>query len=497
MEEKAGEGVPEKDAGKDGEGQEDGKASDGLPRLPKKLGSKVFGMLNKLGRHGKDPGPAVKAGEDSAPAVTEAVPDGVSAGEHDVDKKEDVMEEKPAKEGEESGPAAKGEEKDAEPVPEENEDKPEPAAGSEGDEEKGDTGKEGGSKEAGDEPEKDDEEKPKGKKAPGKKGAAPAKKKPAGGADEKKEKPKESMEELVTHREEVEALLSSIEDSYREATLPDKTYREVKRKNEKKLEEIDRKIKILESMGAEKGPEAKGAPGAPEVEVPGKEGAPPAAGPAAPAAAGKPAAPPAAGPAAPAAAAKPAGAMAAHMIEDLEKRIEERLHDVIASASIEVTDKRIRKVDDRLDAIESINKDFKKAADTVTGYDKQFTLMNTEVEKTKALVDSIKEAKNITDEKLQRMTESFAELRSIIYQREAKAKEQEVLMDKLEDTVSRVDSARILREFTTRDEQLRDVNTRLEKIERSAKTLTETMNRIKGLMTDIGSLENIVKASCR
>ena len=70
-----------------------------------------------------------------------------------------------------------------------------------------------------------------------------------------------------------------------------------------------------------------------------------------------------------------------------------------------------------------------------------------------------------------------------------------MVIDKLEDTVSQVDTARILREFTTRDEQLRDVNTRLEKIERSSKMLTETMNRIKGLMTDIGSLENIMKGS--
>jgi chromosome segregation ATPase len=110
-------------------------------------------------------------------------------------------------------------------------------------------------------------------------------------------------------------------------------------------------------------------------------------------------------------------------------------------------------------------------------------------------VESAKEAKNIMDDKVQRITESFAEIRSIVYQREATAKEQEVAIDKIKETVSQVDTARILREFTTRDEQMRDVNTRLERLERSGKMLSETMNKIKGLMTDIGSLENVIKAS--
>ena len=183
------------------------------------------------------------------------------------------------------------------------------------------------------------------------------------------------------------------------------------------------------------------------------------------------------------------------LIKLLEQKIEERLRDVIASASVEVTDKRLKKLDGRVDTIEIAVKDFKGAAESVGTYDKQFTMMKTEVEKVKALVDSVKEAKNLMDEKLQRVTESFAEIRSIVYQREASSKEQDVLIDKLKDTVSQVDSARILREFTTRDEQMRDVNTRIEKLERSNKMLGETMNRIKGLMSDIGSLENVIKAS--
>jgi DNA repair exonuclease SbcCD ATPase subunit len=183
------------------------------------------------------------------------------------------------------------------------------------------------------------------------------------------------------------------------------------------------------------------------------------------------------------------------VIGDLEKRIQERLKSALETASVEITDKRIKKIDEKLNDVELEIKELKKAAETVAGYDRQFNLMNTEVEKTKAVVESAKEARNRMDDKMQRITDSFAEIRSMVYQREAKSKEQEVVLDKLKDTIAQVDTARILKEFTTRDEQLRDVNTRIEKLERGLKMLSETMNKIKGLMTDVGSLENVLKAS--
>ena len=111
------------------------------------------------------------------------------------------------------------------------------------------------------------------------------------------------------------------------------------------------------------------------------------------------------------------------------------------------------------------------------------------------MVESAKEAKNIMDEKVQRITENFAEVRSMVYQREAESKEQEVAMEKLKETVSHVDTSKILAEFSARDEQMRDINTRMERQERNTKMVTGDVSRIKGLMTDIGSLENIMKAT--
>jgi DNA repair exonuclease SbcCD ATPase subunit len=324
------------------------------------------------------------------------------------------------------------------------------------------------------------------------------KKKP--GREEKKgeggkgEMPKESLDELRAHKEEVEELLSSIEDAYRDATLPENTYREVKGKNDKRLAEINKNIEMLGGI-----PDEPLKASAPEAKDAGEEYAAPSAGPGR----GQGAARKAQAYEAPSD--KETGKAEA-LIKLLEQKIEERLRDVIASASVEVTDKRLKKMESdfetfgfntksKLEALENELKQAKTAAEAVSKYDRQFNSMSTEIEKVKALVDSVKEAKNVMDDKLQRVNENFAEIRSIVYQREAAGKDQTVLLDKLKDTVSQIDSARILREFTARDEQIRDVNTRLERLERGSKMLTDSINKIKGLMTDIGSLENVVKAS--
>jgi regulator of sigma D len=501
MEEKtekgATESAPEKDV--NGEVQED-ENEEGLNKIQGRLQSKVFGMLGRLGKKEKKED---LPEEESAPETGEVkeetgkAEDNIETGSPKAETVEtgaDVPTEKTGENVKEVGPEDKG----GDPKPGNELDPAKDAAKKENP--PGD--KSGDNEERGKDKDSTGPDRPVGGSEQGDEKTEKTKSKEKSKSEKKQkpkkeekdeEKPKESLQDLISHKEEIEALLSSIEDAYREATLPDKTYQEVKKKNEKRLAEIEEKIKVLEAKepgkieAAAKPPERK--PGETAIKV----------------AAGRPTVPQRpiverrAGPAATvlqaAPVAKPEKPQALHMIDDMQKRMEERLRDVIASASVEVTDKRIRKVDHRLDTLESDIKELKKTAQTVEGYDKEFTMMKTNVEKSKALVESGKEGKNITDDKIQRMTELFAEIRSIVYQREAKAKEQEVLFDKMKDAISQVDTARILREFTTRDEQMRDVNTRLEKMERSGKMLNDTMNKIKGLLSDVGSLENILKAS--
>ena len=326
------------------------------------------------------------------------------------------------------------------------------------------------------------EEKPVGDKAAGAeegKAATDAAPKPGKKPQPKKEPelPTESLSELNARKEEIETLLSSVEDSYREATLPEEAYEEVKRENEKKLQEIERGISALKASGyVEPVPEAAPAevaqaprPAQPQEKVIiVQEAAKPE---------------------------KHEDSRVALAIKDLEGKMQDKLREVITSASIEVTDKRLRKTDERIDAAEAALKELKHTAQAVEGFEKQFSMMSADVERSKALVESGAGARKIMDDKVQRIVEGFAEIRSIVYQREAVAKEQEVLINKLKDVISHVDTARTLKEFTIRDEQIKDVNTRLEKLERGNKMLNDTMTKIRGLLTDVGSLENVIKAS--
>ena len=316
---------------------------------------------------------------------------------------------------------------------------------------------------------------PGGKKSGGKKaeGKEPGDEKP--GVNKPDEK--ESMDALLAQREEVETLLASIEDSYRDATLPDTTYEEVKGENQRKLGEINSKIAQLG------GPEPKApAPRQPAMAAAEEAPLPPEEERAELPSTGR-------------GKKLQAEEMVSGLVKQLEDKIEERLKGVISSASVEVTDKRVRMVGERLDAVESDLKDLKKTAQTVEGFDKQISLISGDVEKAKAVAENIRESKNVADDKMQRLIEGFAEIRSIVYQREATSKEMEVGVNKLKDTIAHIDTARMLREFTIRDEQLKDVNTRLEKLERSGKMMGDTMAKIKGLLTDVGSLENVIKAS--
>ena len=56
---------------------------------------------------------------------------------------------------------------------------------------------------------------------------------------------KSSLTELTKRKEEIEILLASLEDEYREATVSEKSYNEIKKKNIEKLEEIKKEIEEM------------------------------------------------------------------------------------------------------------------------------------------------------------------------------------------------------------------------------------------------------------
>ena len=80
----------------------------------------------------------------------------------------------------------------------------------------------------------------------------------------------EELIELQKQKEDIKILLSTLEEAYGDASITKEHYDEVKGKNQKKLEELNKKIISLEKVGEDKKPTPKGTsePEEPKAEKP-------------------------------------------------------------------------------------------------------------------------------------------------------------------------------------------------------------------------------------
>ncbi len=263
---------------------------------------------------------------------------------------------------------------------------------------------------------------------------------------------KESLEHLLHQKEEIETLLTSLEDAYSEASIMEEDYQHVKKKNEERLAEINKKIEKLKAKGVKEKPKPAAPPPTPAVAPPAapvmvvkEEKKPPK---------------------------KPKEEKKFQkLMEDFETKITGKIKDVVAAAKAEESSKDVTDVRARVEKFEI------------------------DVEKLKAVVETIKEGRKMVDEKVQRVTESMGELRSIIYQREASLKEEEVKIGKIMDSVSQVDPEKIVMEMKKRDREMSNQGMKIERMGRVIDALNETINRLKNVMVNIGSLESVINSS--
>jgi hypothetical protein len=277
---------------------------------------------------------------------------------------------------------------------------------------------------------------------------------------------KDNLEHLLQQKEEIETLLGSLEDAYNEASIVEEDYKHVKKKNEEKLAEIKRKIDELKAKGVRE--EVKPAPVTPAPAV-------------------------------------PAGAYAerpVRVVREVVKEVERPPKKPAEKPKVAREDKKLRKLMDDVEAritgkikeivaaakVEESGKDVKEV---VVKLDK----FEIDVEKLKALLETVKEGRKILDEKMQRVTEGMAELRSIVYQREVSIKDQEIKFGKLMDSVSQVDPEKIVMEMKKRDREISNQGMKIERMGRIIDALNETIGRMKNVMVNIGSLENVIKVS--
>jgi DNA repair exonuclease SbcCD ATPase subunit len=284
-------------------------------------------------------------------------------------------------------------------------------------------------------------------------------------------RPEENLEQLMRQKEEIEALLSSLEDAYSEASILEEDYNDIKLKNEKKLEDTSKKIDILtRKQEAAKGPETRPSPQRlalarmtrPQVELPVIEEIEEEE----PAAEEKPRkekkerAVTSIGP-----------SVSQEDLKQLEVDLAEKIKDMVEGIGAKVTEK---------DLLEMKN---------------TFAKFEADIDKMKAQVEAVREGKKADEEKIQRVAEGVAEIRAMVYGREASVKDLEIRMEKTMDVLRRLEPEKIVMELGRRDKEMGNQNLRLTKIEETTKEFGEMLKKIETLLRNVGSLEHVINVS--
>ena len=283
--------------------------------------------------------------------------------------------------------------------------------------------------------------------------------KPSGKSHETvKPQPSESLDSLLHQKEEIEALLSSLEDAYSEAAILEDDYNDIKSKNEKKLEEISRKIDIVSSRQIPKSEPAVKAPVISKLPVFEEEEAPAASE-------EKPAEKPKRGKI------KVEGGIGAEDLEKLEVDLAGKIKEMVEEIGTKVTEKDLLEMKSN------------------------FAKYEAEIDKMKAQVEAVREGKRLDEEKSQRVIEGLAELRTMVYSKEASSKEQEIRVEKVMDMIGKLEPEKISLEIGRRDKEISNLGLRASKLEETTKEFGEILRRIETLLRNIGSLEHVIRIS--
>ncbi|MCK5593981.1 MAG: hypothetical protein KAI18_01930 [Candidatus Aenigmarchaeota archaeon] len=117
--------------------------------------------------------------------------------------------------------------------------------------------------------------------------------------------------------------------------------------------------------------------------------------------------------------------------------------------------------------------------------------INVDLERIKANLDSFKEVRASTDERLQTVTEGLTELRTTVFQREAGLKEQEMRFTRVKELVDDIEPDKINKEFMKRDKFTSEMEIRIEKLEVKIEDVLKTIKHTDGLLKSLGDLENV------
>jgi predicted nuclease with TOPRIM domain len=264
-----------------------------------------------------------------------------------------------------------------------------------------------------------------------------------------KKKPRESVAELQKQREDIEALLASIEETYSEGSMPEDQYKEAKSQNEGKLEEINEKMDKAAAEGG--GEPAPAAAAAAPVQMPAEE--------------------------------------MPSMVENIPAPVEEpppkKEREKAAPVKVEMPEELMEMIRGIKEGKIGTNADLIKRMEKV----------EVDVEKVKSFVDALGGERTSYDERFQRMSEELGELRSNSNNIDNRLGEVEIKSDESSTIVRNLKPQKLTQEIEARDNDIKMIRSRIEKIEDVISNTLKRVGEIHTLLRGLGSVDNLATMS--
>jgi chromosome segregation ATPase len=274
-------------------------------------------------------------------------------------------------------------------------------------------------------------------------------------------RPEEILAELQKQKEDIEILLSSLEEAYSEAGITEKHYKEVKTKNQKKLKDIERKIKRIEKkVGKRAKVEAKEPKTVGEM-IEAEQGPVPVSK---PLEGEMPAEPPTEPPA------------------EMPKPTP------VGAPPVAKPGKEKFSADDIKNMLSRFIKEIKPGGLEVLP---KVEKMEVRLEKMNAFLTAIKDEKTSGDETIRRLTEEIGEIRSNIGALDRKTSQQEILVTEINTAITDLKPQKFVKFLRKEDTQVKMHDAKIQKIEDVTSLLIKRIAQVEEVLKKIGSLEKI------
>jgi chromosome segregation ATPase len=296
-------------------------------------------------------------------------------------------------------------------------------------------------------------------------------------------KPEEILANLQKQKEDIEILLSSLEEAYSEAGITEKHYKEVKTKNSKKLKELGKKINTIRTrMDKQQKKEEKKLKAKTKAkikkELPPLEKKPKSVGEMIAAEQGEiPVAAVGEGESVPG---TPAGVPAEPAPFGQESPV-----------AVPVAVKPGDKKHDSQDIKDMLSKFIKEIKPGGLEVLPRVEKVQIQIEKMQAFLDAMKDDKTSRDEIMRRLTEEIGELRSSVNSLDRKVSQQEILVGEVNTSVTDLKPQKFVKFLKKQDMQVKVHDSKIQRMEDLTTVITKRLSTVEDVLKKIGGLEKI------